>query len=386
MTTANASFAVGLALAATTMLAGVQSAGNPASPGQSGGPPPPDAVTVVDTALPALMPDANGEIQGTVFVANPAKVERTVSIAMGLRTAFGMPIEVKPADITPATQTVPASTALQGLKFSAAIPDVAALSPEMFPLTGWIAVTTAADSRDPASVPRSKAIEIKSILGRGPAADWPLLERALLAALVATLLAAIVAAVRDGVGVLFHRMGGPTWSFTDSWSSTLTVAGAMFTAVIGFAGLPDQGHIFSKRTYGILSLTLTGLIGLAPGVYNVFRKPVTHTVGTATVVQYQGFVLFFLVAALFTMTGVVAQLGVLRALFADIAAASVLSTTTADAFGLLFDGLQALLLLYAVVSIAQTLHAQSAPPAWKAGVAAVRPDALAQRLPDWSLL
>lgn len=389
MTTAQTSLAVALALAASTLLPGVQSGGNPAAPAQGGGAPQTsDAVTIVDTSFPAVMPDADGKIHATVFVSNPAKVARTVSITIELRSALGARVEVASAAITPATQPVPASTPLHALAFVAAIP---ARPPEEFPLTGWIAVTTAADAGDPASVSRGKAIEIKGILGRSTGADWPLLEFALLAAVAATLAGAIVAVSRDGFAVLAHRMGRPTWTFADSWSSTLTVAGAMFTAVIGFAGLPDQGHMFSKRTYGILSLTLTGLIGLAPGIYNVFRKPVERQAGGVTTVQYQGFVAFFLLAVLFTMTGVVAQLGVLRALFTDLAAASVVSVETAEAFGKLFRGLQGLLLVYAAVSVAQTLRGQSIrtkkhlaleAAAVKAAVAAP----VADPLPDWPLL
>jgi len=157
-------------------------------------------------------------------------------------------------------------------------------------------------------------------------------------------------------------MGTPTWAFTESWSSTLTFGGAFLTSLLGFAALPDQGHTFSKSSYTLLSLLFAALIGLAPGVYNLFRAPVqVRTDATTLTIQYQGVVALFLVAGVFTMTGVLAQLSLLGCLFSDLATAGLMSTPTASAFRRLSVVLLFALGFYAVISAAQTVIYQSAP-------------------------
>jgi hypothetical protein len=139
-------------------------------------------------------------------------------------------------------------------------------------------------------------------------------------------------------------------------------------------------------------------VALAPGVYNLFRKAVqTQSAAGVSGVQYQGRVVLFLVAGLFTMTGALAQLGVLSFLMDDIAAVGMLSPSTADFFKYLSIALQALLWVYAVASIVEAIHLQSTPAAEAVGSqpkrllrAGIQGDAtianVKAALPDWPLL
>src|SRR4029450_11891064 len=135
-------------------------------------------------------------------------------------------------------------------------------------------------------------------------------------------------------------MGVPKWDFTQSWSSTLTVAGAALTGLFSYTGLPEHGHRFGKPSYALLSVLFAALIGLAPAVYNLVRVPVQLKRADETLdIQYQGFVVLFLLAGVLTMTGVLAQIGLLHELMADIGDADLLSRSASAAFGWLLCAL-----------------------------------------------
>jgi hypothetical protein len=273
------------------------------------------------------------------------------------------------------------------------IADLSSQPGDAFPLAGVMILETspaAAGNQDPAVI-GIKTLPIASIERRSDGAEWPMLYGAFLWALLPILLVVIVLAVRMP-GALRLRLGSPMWSFTDSWSSTITVAGAILTGLIGFAGLPDYGHAMSKKTYGIASLLFSSLIMLAPGVFNLFRRTMSVTSTSGAIVQQtQGLVPFFLAAALLTTAGVLAQLKLLGTLFQDLGTAAVISVQTAAAFTLLTAVLQVVLVVYAGVSTYLTVNEQAVyQAALKAAAAnniapapAAAPPA---QLPHWKLL
>jgi len=345
-------------------------------------------VGLVDTNPLTLIATGNTTVHGTVFLTNQADADRTIALTCVLRSASGeqVPIvatTVNSNPLSPSKEPVPVTF---GLTLSTRAPDD-------FPLTGYITFTftdAPGTKGGPKGSMKPLAITVKSGMGGG--AEWPLLRHAFMAAAIAVAFVAIFITVTEGRGVLIHRMGKPLWSFTESWSSTVTIGAAVMTSLVGFAGLPEQGHTLSKSTYGVMSLITVGLVGLAPGVYNLFRKPVeTQAVaGVPAPVQYQGLVVMFLVAALFTVTGALAQLGLLKFLVADLAVAGIVAQPTATALGVLWWGLQGVSLLYAVLSLLQTVRAQTTKgadgPAAKLFLR--RPGAAARStaLPDWNLL
>lgn len=345
-------------------------------------------VGLVDTNPLTLIATGNTTVHGTVFLTNQADADRTIALTCVLRSASGEQVPIVATNVgsnplSPSKEPVPVTF---GLTLSKRAPDD-------FPLTGYITFTftdAAGTKGGPKGSMKPLAITVKS--GKGGGAEWPLLRHAFMAAAIAIAFVAIFITVTEGRGVLIDRMGKPLWSFTESWSSTVTIGAAVMTSLVGFAGLPEQGHTLSKSTYGVMSLITVGLIGLAPGVYNLFRKPVeTEAVGGVPApVQYQGLVVMFLVAALFTVTGALAQLGLLKFLVADLAVAGIVAQPTATALEVLWWGLQGVSLLYAVLSLLQTVKAQTTQGADEAAAklflrgrgAAARSTAL----PDWTLL
>lgn len=344
-------------------------------------------VGLVDTNPLTLIASGNTTVHGTVFLTSQADADKTIALTCVLRSASGEQVPIVATNVgsnplSPSKEPVPVRF---GLTLSKRAPDD-------FPLTGYLTFTftDAAGTKGGKGSMKPLPITVKSGMGSG--AEWPLLRHAFMAAAIAIAFVAIVITVTDGRGVLIHRMGKPLWSFTESWSSTVTIGAAVMTSLVGFAGLPEQGHTLSKSTYGVMSLITVGLIGLAPGVYNLFRKPVeTEAVdGVPGPIQYQGLVVMFLVAALFTVTGALAQLGLLKFLVADLAVAGIVAQPTARALEVLWWGLQGVSLLYAVLSLLQTVKAQTTTGADGAAAklflrrrgAAARSTAL----PDWNLL
>jgi hypothetical protein len=362
--------------------------GTPAAPQQ-----PPGAVTFVDTAVPPISIDADGHGKLTVFVANTTTAAADVVVSVKLRSASGEAIETK---TTSSLGSIPAGgepvavTADTGL--------VKGLPPrDAFPLSGvLILVSTPAAGGDPAAK-GVKTLAIAAIQRRDDGAEWPLLQQSFVMALSAIVLATLVLLIRKPTALTLW-IGGPKWSFSESWSSTLTIAGAILTSLLGFTGIPDYGHAMSKKTYGIASLLFATVIMLAPGVFSLFRRVTTvKDASGAMVQQTQGLVVFFLAAALLTTTGVLSQLRLLDTLFGDLGSASIISTQTAHAFSLACRALIGVLTIYAGVSTYltaveqadfQKAAAKAAADAAAAGgpAPAGSPPAAPPQLPDWNLL
>jgi hypothetical protein len=381
----------------------------------------PDFLTFVDTTFPAASTGTDGKINVLVFVRSSAKQQPHVSPTVVLRSVSGeniTPIGVTLKEPLPKSSK---STDVFGLPLTITLPKVGLAA---FPLSGWLIIepipaaptstpsaATPQAATGPPAPPADRAgvdrpdkitpakLEIRAISGPGTGAEWRLLKYALIAAGAGVLIATLVLIWLLKFSVLWHRMGKSRWDFQNSWSSTLTIAGTIVGLVVSAAALPDQGATLSKKTYTIVGIILAALITLAPGVYNLFRKAVQAKSADATAeIQFQGIVTFFLAAALLTVTGSLAQLGLLGFLFHDIAAAGSLSPATAIFLQRLCTVLQVLIWIYSVTSIVQTVRTQSSSAPEAEGTQPVRmvragvqldPATAADvkhQLPDWPLL
>lgn len=132
---------------------------------------------------------------------------------------------------------------------------------------------------------------------------WPIIAGLLCATTVCIVSAA---KLRREKVPLDTPMGSPTWDFTKSWASNLTVAGAFLSIAIAIAVLPDQTRYMSKGGYSILNVLLTLLAGLGPFLYNVSRTRIQRE--SAQDAEYQGTVVAFLIASGVTVWAVVGQL------------------------------------------------------------------------------
>jgi hypothetical protein len=75
---------------------------------------------------------------------------------------------------------------------------------------------------------------------------------------------------------LFSPAPGPKWSFSDSWASTLTTAGAVLGTVLASITLPDSPRPVDKDTIIELNLFFGALVVAAPFIFQTIRKPNTE--------------------------------------------------------------------------------------------------------------
>ena len=113
-----------------------------------------------------------------------------------------------------------------------------------------------------------------------------------------------------------HRMGNPSWNFSDSWGTNIAFGGALLTAILGSSALPDQTHYLSKTAYICLSVSFAALIAIAPSIYGLSRTPVDVD-GSGTLV-YQGFVGFFALSSGIVLWGALGQIATVGLLFGEL--------------------------------------------------------------------
>jgi hypothetical protein len=158
---------------------------------------------------------------------------------------------------------------------------------------------------------------------------------------------------------LFGRMGTPSWDFTRSWASNITIAGGLLSAALCVAVFPEQTAYISKGGFGVLALLFTLLAGLAPFVFNVFRRVgLDATAAPGAQLRYQGFVIWFLAASGMTITAVSAQMLTLGLVIAEISAAGRISLLVSGTFFVLIACLEAGILVYAAVTMYWTAKSQ----------------------------
>ena len=178
---------------------------------------------------------------------------------------------------------------------------------------------------------------------------------------------------------LTDRMGAGDWKFTESWASTLTALGGILTAVLAAQVLPGdtEAQKLVKGTYVIYSLMFATVIVVGTGVYNTLRKqnagvaqpaegtpkagetprvspPVDEAPSTS--VQYQGFVVFFLVACGLVLWAVLGQLLTAWYLLGEV---PNLSASVYAIFQVLLVVAAILALVYVAISVPWTLRNQA---------------------------
>jgi hypothetical protein len=158
---------------------------------------------------------------------------------------------------------------------------------------------------------------------------------------------------------LFGRMGTPTWDFTRSWASNITIAGALLSAALYIAVFPEQTRYISKGGFGVLTLLFTLLAGFAPFVFNVFRRGgLDPTAPPGAQLHYQGFVIWFLAASGITIGAVSAQMLTLAVVIAEISSAGRISPLVSDTLLGLVACLEAGILVYAAATMYWTAKSQ----------------------------
>ena len=130
-----------------------------------------------------------------------------------------------------------------------------------------------------------------------------------------------------------------------------------------FSAFPEYPQTMSKKSYLLLSLLLSAIIGLAPAIFNLWRlpTPVTDPTGTQTT-QNQGLVVFFFAAALVALTGGLGQLQLLGFVLGDLRSAAFLSESLGNSLVLASHALFWVVLLASILSLVTTVSAVAAHP------------------------
>jgi len=193
---------------------------------------------------------------------------------------------------------------------------------------------------------------------------------------------------------LYAEMGLPTWTFTGSWASNLTVASGVLNTTLGVTVLPEQTYYLNKSTYIALNILFVGIAGLAPVVYNFTRRMVENPNALdGTGVEYRGRVIYFLIASAVTLWAVLGQLGMQTLTVFELHEGGSIPKSVFVTLLLVLALLTILLIIYAVYTICKTAMTQTIEEL-RSNRAVMRAEAAAAGLsvlfhtpqPRWALL
>jgi len=235
---------------------------------------------------------------------------------------------------------------------------------DAYPLNGLVILQPEGHAKWAESRPRATLPLAGIALERPPETDWSLIVRSSWAAFGAVATAGVICWVLWGWTLPFRRMGTATFSFTDSWSNALMLGTPLLTAFLTtFTAFPEYPQTMSKKSYLLLSLLLSAVIGLAPAIFNLWRlpTPVTAPDGTQTT-QNQGLVLFFLFSAFVALTGGLGQLRLLRLVLGDLQNAGLVSARLGGGLVWASEALFWIVLAASIISMVTTVSAVAAHP------------------------
>jgi hypothetical protein len=168
---------------------------------------------------------------------------------------------------------------------------------------------------------------------------------------------------------LGDSLGEVEWSFTDSWASTLTAAGALLGTILATSGiLPENAEPLTSTALAGLNLLFGALVVVAPLLFSAFQRPVAP-VADDEAPRYKGYVWSFLLACTFTVWAVVGELATLVLVLREIQA-GVLSDSTSWLFLALLVISVIAIIVYSWIRIGATVEWTPAPAAF---AAATRP-------------
>jgi len=347
----------------------------------------PPTVTFVDTASSALVVRGS-TLSASLLVSStrPGPEPANVRIQPLLRSSRWGAVK------TPAAATLSVPLGISMLTFTTTVE----ANRSDYPLNALIVLQEVGKEAKPAT------LTVSSIaLEDSDGADWQVVKSAAIAASIGVVLAVVALVRRLGAKALTTRMGAAGSSLADGWSAALLIGGPFLTTAFTLAGFPDYPPTMSKKMYLAVTFVISVIIGMAPNVYGLYRAPtaVIDPVGKPAI-QNQGVSALFLVSALFTLTGCLAQLALLQLFFRDVTAVSLLSGATGRAIDLLLTVLWSAVAVYGPIAAYNTVtsvHASKVAPAVAPAPAKpsnlnvpatppATPPTAASSLPDWSVL
>jgi hypothetical protein len=158
---------------------------------------------------------------------------------------------------------------------------------------------------------------------------------------------------------LNQSMGIPSWDFSRSWASNISVVGGLVTlSALAFLPTTVETHPIPRSAYAILLFVFPLLAALAPLVYNFSRRITTDSSTTPPTIVAQGKAYMFVVASVFTMWAAVGQLVVQSSMIEELRSAKVLPTSFAVLMELVFGFVALGLRRYGGKTVIETVRTQ----------------------------
>jgi hypothetical protein len=158
--------------------------------------------------------------------------------------------------------------------------------------------------------------------------------------------------------VLNESMGLPTWDFSRSWASNISVVGGLVTfSTISFLPTTVETKILTRSAYAVLLFAFPLLAALAPLIYN-FSRRVQKDTATPPAVVAQGKTYMFIVASVFTLWAAVGQLAIQTSLIEEIRRLGYLPSSFAMLIELLFCVIGLGVLQYGGRTVIETVRTQ----------------------------
>lgn len=158
---------------------------------------------------------------------------------------------------------------------------------------------------------------------------------------------------------LNQSMGLPSWDFSRSWASNISVVGGLVT-LSALALIPNtvKTQQIPRSAYPILFFVFPLLAALAPLVYNFSRRVTRDSSTKPPTILSQGKAYMFIVASVLTMWAAVGQLAIQGLIIEELRIAEVLPTSFAILIDIVFGFVVLGLLLYGGRTVVETVRAQ----------------------------
>ncbi len=157
---------------------------------------------------------------------------------------------------------------------------------------------------------------------------------------------------------LNQTMGIPTWDFSRSWASNISVVGGLVTlSALAFIPAKTETQLITRSAYAILLFVFPLLAALAPLIYN-FSRHISKDTSNPPMIIAVGRAYMFIVASVFTMWASVGQLALQGLMLDELRRAGVLQSGFAELVELVLALIGLGLLFYGGKSVVETVRIQ----------------------------
>lgn len=148
--------------------------------------------------------------------------------------------------------------------------------------------------------------------------------------------------------------GSPTWDFTQSWASNITLGGGLLAALVVFAGL--NPIILRRATYSFFDLYAAALLTLGSAIFALFA----WTEQSATGAVRRNRAMTFYIACCVVLWAALVQIRLVRLLVLELKLDRTLTPRIESSVGVTIEMISILLALQSLFSIVKTVRQQSA--------------------------